>query len=46
LLVMNVILALFLAGLLIAALPPRSYKLGAPPGERLSLSELPSLPDL
>jgi hypothetical protein len=37
---------LFLVGLLIAALPPRSYKISAPPGARLSLSELPSLPDL
>jgi hypothetical protein len=44
-LVMNLILILFLVGL-IAALPPRSYKISAPPQGRLSLSELPSLPDL
>jgi hypothetical protein len=43
---MNVILILFLVGLLIAALPPRSYKISAPPQGRLSLSELRSLPDL
>jgi hypothetical protein len=43
---MNLILILFLAGRLIAALPPRSYEISAPPQGRLSLSELPSLPDL
>jgi len=43
---MNVILILFLVGLLIATLPPRSYKISSPPGECFSLSELPSLPDL
>jgi hypothetical protein len=43
---MDAILILFLAGLLIAALPPRSYKTGSPPGEGFPLSELPSLPDL
>jgi hypothetical protein len=43
---MNVILILFLVGLLISALPLRSYKVSSPPGECLSLSELPSLPDL
>jgi hypothetical protein len=42
---MNAILVLFLAGLLIAALPLRSYKIGSP-GESFPLSELPSLPDL
>jgi len=43
---MNAILVLFLVGLLIAALPLRSYKIGSPPGESFPLSELPSLPDL
>jgi hypothetical protein len=43
---MIAILILFLAGLLIAGLPPRSYKISSSPEGYLSLSELPSLPDL
>jgi hypothetical protein len=43
---MNVIFDTVFVGLLIAALPPRSYKISSPPGGHLSLSELPSLPDL
>lgn len=45
-LIMNVILLLLLVGLLIAALPMRSYKVSSPTRGSLALSELPSLPDL
>jgi hypothetical protein len=44
--VVNVVLILFLLGLLIAALPLRCYRISSPPGEGFALSQLPFLPDL
>jgi hypothetical protein len=43
---MDAILVLLLIGLLIAALPPLSYKISSVAGGGFPLSELPSLPDL